>query len=269
MKKYRLVQFGLYLCSALAACILFSCSSVKNVKYFQDIPDSGQVVTIQKAEYMEPKIQADDILSISVQTLDPKSTVAITAGNIPSSVTGTMAGANANQQQIAGYLVDKQGDVDIPILGKVHVAGLTSSQARDLIKQRADKSYNDATVIVRFVNFKISVTGEVARPGTYVVPNERVSILDAIAMAGDMTIFGKRDNILLIREQQDGTKRAYRFNITKSNLFTEPYYYLKQNDFIYIEPNKSKVASADANQARTIAIIGSALSVLIVLISRL
>jgi polysaccharide export outer membrane protein len=154
-------------------------------------------------------------------------------------------------------------------LGKINVLNLTTTELRDTITNIANKYYKDPTVVVRFANFKITVTGEVLKPGQYVVPNEKVSIFDGIAMAGDLTIFGKRDNILLLRENADGTKTPYRINLNKSEILSSPYYYLRQNDILYIEPGKGKAAANDASQARTYAIIGSLLSVLIVLVSRI
>lgn len=250
-----------------------SCSSVKNVKYFQDIPDSTYSTAIGKAEYVEPVIQVDDILTIAVQTLDPNATALINMGNVPVSATGTSTVntglINIGQQIVSGYLVNKQGEVELPILGKIKVLGLSTSKAKEVITAKAADFYKEPAVTVRYANFKISVAGEVARPSTYVMPNEKVTILDALSAAGDLTIFGKRDNVLLIRQNEDGGKTAYRINLNKSNIMTAPYYYLRQNDFIYVEPGKAKAAANDANQLRTYTIIGSALSVLIILATRL
>lgn len=259
------ILFILFICS-----ILFSCSAPKNVKYFQDIPDSGALKTITKAEFIEPTIQVDDILTILVQTVDPQATVSINSGNLPIQNSISPVGSGSLGGQISsGYLVNKEGFVDVPILGHIKLVGLTTSQAKEVIAKEANKNYKDATVIVRFANFKFSVTGEVAKPGVYVSANERTSILDAISLAGDLTIFGKRENVLLIRENLDGTKTPVRLNLNKSEIMTSPYYYLRQNDLIYIEPNKSKVASTDASKARSYTIIAAALSVIIVLISRI
>jgi polysaccharide export outer membrane protein len=261
--------------------IFFSCASTKKTKYFQDIPDSGKLKTIPSAEYTPPKVQVDDILSVIVQTVDPAATQMINAANIPvagslpTSTGGTsplsaMAGSStANPLQTSsGYLVDKDGDIDVPILGTIHAAGLTTSSLRDTITKRALKYYNNPTVIVRYANFKISITGEVAKPGVYVLPNEKVGLLDAIAMAGDLTIYGVRDNVLLIRENPDGTKTPYRINLKKSDLISSPYYYLRQNDIIYVEPGKAKAASTDAAQARNYALIGTILSIFVIYLTR-
>lgn len=280
-KKYLLnscfILFTLFICVNI-----FSCTSQKKIKYFQDIPDSGKLKTIVEAPYIEPKVQVDDILTIVIQTIDPTATEMINSGNVSSStspsggvsslsagsgLTGAVGSSVSNIQ--AGYLVDKQGNVSIPVLGKIAVVGYSTSQLTGIIQTEADKYYKNPNVIVRFANFKVSVTGEVLKPGVYVMPNEKVSILDALAMAGDLTVFGKRDNVLVIRENLDGTKTPYRIDLRDSKIFNEPGYYLKQNDFIYVEPAKGKAAANDAAQARTFALLSSLISILIVIASRI
>jgi len=253
---------------------MFSCSTTKHIKYFEDLPDSGQMKTIPAQVYNEPRIQVDDIMTIMVQTIDPSATSMINlnnaaVGTVPSTISSTSATLPQQPQMSGGYLVDKRGEVQIPILGTIKLLGLTTSEARDTIKTIAAKYFKNPSIIVRYANFKISVTGEVLKPGQYIVPNEKISILDAIAMAGDLNIFGKRDNVLLIRENLDGTKTTYRYNLNKSDIMSSPYYYLRQNDIIYVEPGKGKAAANDLSQARTFALISSILTVLIVLASRI
>jgi polysaccharide export outer membrane protein len=247
-----------------------SCSTTKHIKYFEDLPDSGLVKTLKQADYIEPKIQVDDILTIIIQTVDPLATVAINAGNIASSSTGisTNPGLVQNATPISGYLIGKNGDIELPVLGNLHLVGLTTNEAKELIRTKALQFFKEPSVIVRYANFKVIVAGEVAKPSSYVVPNEKVTVLDALAMAGDLTIYGKRDNILLLRDNLDGTKTAYRINLNKSDLLSTPYYYLHQNDYIYVEPSKGKIAANDLSQTKTIAIFGSILSLLIVIASR-
>nr|WP_294795863.1 polysaccharide biosynthesis/export family protein [uncultured Mucilaginibacter sp.] len=258
-----------YFVAFLLAVSLFSCTSAKKVKYFQDIPDSGSLKTIQKVEFIEPSIQVDDIVTVLVQTIDPIASQIINSGNIATAGTGAIVGVPSYNQQISsGYLVDKNGDIDLPTIGKVKVLGLTILQAKENIRKAVEQLYKVQSVIVRFANFRISITGEVNRPGTYIMPSEKVSILDAIALAGDLTIYGKRDNVLLLRDNVDGTKTPYRINLRKSEVLYAPYFYLRQNDALYVEPSKAKAASTDATQARTFTIIGSVLSVLIVLFTR-
>ncbi|MDN3583734.1 polysaccharide biosynthesis/export family protein [Mucilaginibacter flavus] len=259
---------------------LFSCSSTKKIKYFQDIPDSGVLKTIPAAEYTEPKVQVDDILSIIVQTLDPVASQMISGGNINtpgSTTTGALGGiTNSNQaiiglgqsQPLGGYLVNKEGFIDVPIFGKLKVLGYTTTELTSLINNIALKYYVNPTVTVRFANFKISVTGEVLKPGVYIMPNEKVTVMDALAMAGDLTIFGKRENVLLIRTNSDGTRTPYRINLKSSASMYLPCYYLRQNDVIYVEPGKAKAAATDAAQARNYTILGSILSIIAIYLTR-
>jgi polysaccharide export outer membrane protein len=258
---------------------LFSCSSTQKTKYFQNIPDSGRLEVIAKANFTEPKIQEDDILTIIIQTIDPQASSAINSGNVSNNTNnGTSGGtmpslSNAsfgvpNLTNQSGYLVDKAGNVAVPVLGSIKVAGLTTAEARQAIQTAANSFYNNPSVIVRFANFKVNVAGEVLKPGSYVMPNEKVSILDALTMAGDLTIYGKRDNILLIRENQDGTRTPYRINLKKSDFMSSPYFYLRQNDYIYVEPGKGKAAATDVAQARNYTIAGSILSIIAIIFTR-
>ena len=249
-----------------------SCASTKKTKYFQDIPDSGALKTIVGAPYTSPTIQIDDILTVLIQTVDPTATVSINAGNLSSQNSGVAAPSGASGGQVggtSGYLVNKDGNIEMPILGAIKVVGLTTEQAREVILKEAQKYFNAPTVVVRYSNFKFSVTGEVARPGVYVIPNEKVSVLDAIALAGDLTIYGKRDNVLLIRENLDGTKTPYRIDLRRSDIISAPYYYLRQNDLIYVEPDKSKAVATDGVQARLYTIIAAVITVIVVIATRI
>lgn len=283
MRKSYIVNSFLLLFVLFLVFNIFSCSSTKKTKYFQDIPDSGALKTIGVNTYVAPKIQVDDILTVIVQTIDPSATQMINAGNVPisgapssaspnspstlSQLSGGLSGSGSGQSPI-GYLVDKDGDIDVPVLGKIHVIGHTTSELKVIVTELASKYYNNPTVIVRYANFKISIAGEVAKPGVYILPNEKVGLLDAITMAGDLTIYGKRENVLLIRENPDGSKTPYRVNLKKSDLLTASYYYLRQNDIIYVEPSKAKAAATDATQARNYTILGSLLSIIAIYITR-
>jgi len=261
---YLIAQFLLF------STLVVSCSSTKKTKYFQDIPDSGKLQNIPSAIYTSPLIQVDDIVTILVETVDPQATSTINYGNLPIQSSTAVGVPNLTQQSAAaGYLVNKDGYVEVPVLGRMKLEGFTTEQARDIVLAEANKYFKDPTVIVRYANFKFSVTGEVARPGEYITPNEKVSILDAIAMAGDLTIFGKRENVLLIRDNLDGTKTPYRINLKKSDILSQPYYYLRQNDVIYVEPGNGKAAATDAAVTRTYTILAAVLSVIIILVSRI
>lgn len=252
--------------------VLFaSCKSYKNVPYFKDIPDSiANGYAAPLTSFQELKIQPDDIIQVSIQTIDPQVNGQLATGSSMSyqtqsfPATASAAGTNTGS---GGYLVDKDGFIEMPLTGRVRVAGLTTEGARDSIRRRAAIYYKAPVVNVRFANFQITVLGEVLRPATYVVPNERVDVLQALGMAGDLTIYGKRENVLVIREE-DGRKTFARLNLNSSDIFKSPYYQLRQRDIVYIEPSKSKAASTDASQTRLIALLGTVVSVIIVLASR-
>jgi len=237
---------------------LMGCDSAKKIPYFQNLPDSVNTI-VSQAAFTEPTIQADDILSITIQTVDPSAAASVNQEGVK----GVMLGG----QQISGFLVSKDGIVELPIIGEIELAGLTTYQATRLIKERASKHFVNPNVQVRFANFKVTVIGEVNRPAAYTVPNEKISILDVIGLAGDLTIYGKRDNILLIRETERG-KEMIRFNLNDSKFFDSPYFYMRQNDVVYVEPAKSKIASTDAAKLRLLPLITAVASLASILIIR-
>ncbi|GHE39030.1 polysaccharide export outer membrane protein [Sphingobacterium griseoflavum] len=251
----------------IALFFMASCASVKNTVYFQDLPIDSVRVVKEAAAFTEPVIQADDILSVTIQTIDP-TTAAVANQAVAVQAVGASSATSLGNQLISGFLVDRDGYIHMALIGKVDVKGLTTYQARERITSLATQYYKDPTVQVRFANYKITVLGEVARPATYTVPNEKVSILDALGMAGDLTIYGKRENVLLVREQ-NGAKELIRLNLNDSKLFQSPHFYLRQNDVLYVEPGKAKAAANNAARTQTFAIIGSVLSLLIVAVTRL
>ncbi len=248
--------------------LLFCIScSVKKIVYFNDLPiDSARIVK-QAANYAEPIIQSDDIISVTVQTIDP-ATSEVANQSVVQQAVGASSAAMTGNQVISGLLVDKDGYINMTLLGKVEVKGLTSYQARERITTLAEQYYKNPTVQVRFANYKITVLGEVARPATYTVPNEKVSVLDALGLAGDLTIYGRRENVLLVRDH-DGEKELVRLDLNDSRIFQSPYFYLRQNDVLYVEPGKAKAAANNAARTQTFAIIGSVLSLVIVALTRL
>ena len=269
MTRFKRFRSLPVLLGGLLALLLGACSSPKNISYFKDVPDTvKQKMMVEMATYNTPVIQADDILQVTIQTLDPASTAVLNQQNSPTwPVGGTSGAAGAASVNSPGYLVDKQGFVTLPLVGKIQVKGKTTGDVQEQIRVKAAEFYKDPVVNVRFINFKVTVLGEVTKPATYVMPNEKVTLLDALGMAGDLTIYGKRENVLLIREIE-GKKEFVRFNLNSSNLFTSPYYYLQQGDVVYVEPNKSKVVSTDAARLRNITIISSVLTLLVVIFSR-
>ncbi|CAM4109597.1 polysaccharide export outer membrane protein [Pedobacter westerhofensis] len=244
-----------------------SCVSSKKIAYFQDIQSVDQAKLENAAAFTEPTIQADDILSINVFTLNPQSGAIINQAS-SSPLLGGSANTAVAAQQITGFLVDKNGDIELALVGKIKVAGLTTYQARELVREKVGAIYKDPSVQLRFANFKVSVLGEVNSPSAYTLPNEKVTILDALSLAGDLTIFGKRENVLIVRDN-NGKKEFARLNLNSSDIFNSPFYYLKQNDVVYVEPNKKKVSATNSAQLQTISVIASVLSVLVVAITQL
>jgi len=248
-----------------------SCTTYKNIAYFKDLPDTAREV-IMNAHYNQLIIHPDDILSINIQTLDPTANDMFTQSS-GSQVTGVnpantigQGSANTTPSQ-PGFLVDKNGTVELPVLGSFHLAGLTTIQARDTIQKSASLIYKSPAVYVRFANLKVTILGEVSHPGTYVLPNEKNTIFDALGLAGDLTIFGKRENALLIRDSA-GYSTLTRFSLMSKDIVKQEFFFLKQNDVLYIEPNAAKLANLDAVKTRNYTIIVSILTLLIVIASR-
>lgn len=238
---------------------LSSCLNTKKIAYFSDVKDSSLIASKGS---LEPIIQKKDILSISVSSLSNEATIIFNTPNIP-----VTPNAATNMPQTAGYLVSQDGTIKFPILGDIPAAGLTQKQLENNITHLlADKKLLfDPIVTARFLNFRVTVLGEVARPGVITVPSEQISILEAIGEAGDLTIYGLRDNVILIRQEGE-TKLVKRLNLTSSDILQSPYYFLKSNDIVYVEPGKAKVASSDRTQ-QILPIIFSGISVIVVLLS--
>ncbi len=227
------------LVKTLAGCILIaligtSCGSTKRVIYFPTVKD-GSIPS--STPYPESVIQQSDILSITVSSLNPDASAPL---NAPNASPGGGAGAGSP----IGYLVNAEGNIQFPLIGSIKAEGLTKSQLKDkIVKSILDnKLLLDPIVTVRFVNFRVTVLGEVNHPMVVTVPNEKISLLEAIGMAGDLTIYAKRDNIMVIREEKE-QKIIKRLNLNSDEIFTSPYYYLQSNDIVYVEPNKTKVTS--------------------------
>ena len=230
------------------ALILASCSSktYRNINYLQDVTsDSTWKMTENAGVVIQPK----DQLSIVVSSKDPELAASF---NLPvasyqagSEITATSYG----NQRLLGYVVDNDGDIDFPILGTIHVAGLNRWQLSRLIKEELEgrELLKGAVVTVEFMNFRISVLGEVNSPGSYTVSGDKITILQALSLAKDLTIYGKRDNITVIREQ-NGKRESYKIDLRSKNLFDSPAYYLQQNDVVYVEPNKVRARQSTLNE---------------------
>ena len=229
-----------------------SCISTKKTTYFNDITDSvtKAPLTIRNTPLFEdPKIQPNDILVVTLQTIEQVPT------NTPISTSSTGVFNPLN-----GFLVNKDGEVELSLIGKIKVGGLTTSEARDAVREKAKDFYKNPVVNLRIANFDITVLGEVARPSVYTFPSEKVSILEALGTAGDLTIFGKRNTVLLLRKQSDSMLVA-RYDLNSSSILQSPYYYLNQRDVIYVEPNKAKITASDTRFTRNLSIISSFISI--------
>jgi polysaccharide biosynthesis/export protein len=239
-----------------------SCLNTRKVAYFSDLKDS---TLIASKEGLEPVIQKKDILSISVSSLSMEATVIFNTPNIP--VTSTAV--TNTTPQTAGYLVGQNGNIRFPVLGDIPAAGLTQKQLEDsLAKMLVDKKLLfDPIVTARFLNFRVTVLGEVNRPGVVNVPSEQISILEAIGQAGDLTIYGLRNNVILIR-QQGADKLVKRLDLTSSRLLQSPYFFLKSNDVLYVEPGKAKISSTDQSR-QILPIIFSGITVIVIILNSL
>ena len=257
-----------------------SCTPTKNVTYFQDLTDTSKIYTQLINGNYEVQIQPDDILEIIVNDINADAAAPFNLGNTnvasaPSLLSATTSIPIIKTNPIntgttvtgSGYLVSKDGYIDFPILGSIQAKGLTINQFKDSLRYRLNKYLQDPIINIRLLNYKITVLGEVKQPATYTIPSERLTVVDAIGMAGDLTIYGKRENILLIREE-NGLRKFIRLNLNSSNLFESPYYYLKQNDILYVEPNQSKIASTDVRQLKYISIVSATLTLLIIVATR-
>ncbi|MET3880404.1 polysaccharide export outer membrane protein [Chitinophaga sp. OAE865] len=247
------------------SCLFTSCVSTKNAVYFNDVRDT---VLLPSDSSLDPRIQKNDILQINVSSLNPEDVIIYNVSNMTSAsgAGGANAGAGA---MLGGFLVDEQGYIQYPILGAVKVAGLTKKALtvylHDQLVER--KLLVDPVVSIRFLNYRVTILGEVNKPTVVNVTNEKISVLEALGMAGDITVFGKRNNILLIREI-DGQRIIRRIDLNDKRVLNSPYYFLQPNDILYVEPNKSKVATADRSR-QILPIILSSLSLLVIILDRL
>ena len=256
--------------SVLAPILLLSgCKASERILYLQDIEIDNPIVIEQQSNIT---IQSLDMISIIVSSKDWE---LATPFNLPivSYDPGRLMGTSVNNR-ISGYTVDENGDIDFPVLGKLHIAGLTRSEVSNLVKNSLIKSelLRDPMVTVEFMNMYLSVLGEVRNPGRFVINRDQITLLDALSMAGDLTIQGRRDGIYVIREE-NGIRTNYRIDLRSADLFRSPVYYMKQNDVIYVRPNKVRAGQSTANENnfRSVAVwtsISSTIVTLIVLLTR-
>ena len=243
----------------LLVTFFFSCKTPVDVAYFQDTKNLEKITS---SNTFSPVFKSDDILSISVSAadMDTARPFNLSQGiSLPSS--GSETESSTTSSQAPNYLIDSEGNIEFPVLGNLKVSGLTRIQLKNLLKTELKAYINDPIINIRLQNFKITVLGEVSRPGTYSISNERLTVLEAIGMAGDLTIKGKRQNIVVVRES-DTLKTYHKIDLTSKNIFNMPAYYLTQNDVVYVEPNKSQKRRSRTND-NTLGIAFSVISVLI------
>lgn len=250
--KFKLKQLILLIAVSI---FISSCVTKKDVIYFQNAKDFETVVD---TDTFEAKLKVGDIITIIVTTLDPL----VSAPYNPV--------APGGMGQSVDYLIDVEGNIDFPVLGKVKLIGLTIEEAKQLFKKKFEegKLLKDPVVIIRITNFRVTIAGAVNGPGVYIVPNERVSILEALGMAGDLDITGRRDNILVIRDF-NGTKTYSRIDLTSTEVMNSPVYYLTQNDYIYVEPNTANVsrASGDGRINIILGLAGTIIGLVLIFVS--
>lgn len=225
--------------------IITSCNTSKEIVYLQDI----QTGTKEKVDSSHGiVIQPKDMLSIIVSSKDPQ---LASMFNLPvvSYQAGSEIVSGGQQQRLLGYVVDEKGFINFPILGKIEAAGYTRWQLQEKIKKEiiSRDLLKDLVVTVEFMNFKISILGEVTNPGSYKIEGDKVTILEALSMAKDLTIFGRRDQVYVIREENN-TRTTYQVDLRSTDLFNSPVYYLKQNDIVYVQPNKVKAGQSTINE---------------------
>ena len=254
MKKYTLVLCSLLL-SVMSAGVLSSCGTSKDVVYFQDLKPGESEITMPEVQAIT--VRPEDKISIIVNSRDPQLTdlfnLPIVSRQLGQSL--RTSSSNASNSGISGYTVDAKGYIDFPVLGKIQVAGMKREEIAEHIKNEliTKNLVKDPVVTVEFMNLCVSVMGEVNNPGRFAIDRDRLTILDALSMAGDLTIYGNRQKVLVLR-QENGQQRVYGVNLTSGeHVYTSPAYYLQQNDIVYVEPNevRSRQSTVNGNNVRS------------------
>lgn len=241
--------------------LLTGCRSSKNVAYMQGVENTTEEeYRSQTVPLYDATIMPKDLLTVTVSTTDPEASKPFNL--VTPTLNMGLTTSSGSQGQLQSYLVDNNGQIEFPVVGMVTLKGLTKREAEARIKS-ALKTYlkEEPVVTVNFVNYKISVLGEVARPNTFTIQNEKVNVFEALAMAGDMTIWGRRDNVKIIREDEEGYKRVIMMDLNDKDVIFSPNFYLQQNDVVYVEPNKVKARNSEIGSATGIWL--SATSILI------
>jgi len=249
------LKFGFYflLLSLAFLSVTTSCVTPKTIVYFQG--DSSRYTSQVISQKYVPVILPNDLLSIVVGSLSAEANEVFNTPNLFTTTSTNYSSSGGSKMQPLGYLVDSDGSIEIPLVGKVKIGGLRTTDAADTIRIRLLNYLKEPSVIVRNLNFKVSVLGEVKIPSVYVIPDEKITLPEVLSMAGDLTIYGNRSNVMLIREE-NGKREYIRINLTSREIFDSPYYYLHKNDVIYVEPVKSKMLDTDT-RLRTVPLIAT------------
>lgn len=245
--------------------LLTGCTSYQKIPYLQDFEtvNATEELTAMYDAHIRPK----DLLTITVNTTDPEAAAPFNL-TVQSAANSNLTQWVTQQAALQQYLVDNQGNIDFPVLGELHLGGLSMNEAESMIREKLQPFLKETPIVtVRMVNYKISVLGEVAKPGTFIINNEKVNVLEALAMAGDMTIWGLRDNVKLVREEEDGKRNIVVLDLNRADIVKSPYYHLQQNDILYVSPNKTKAKNSDTGQSTSLWV--SATSILVSIASLL
>ncbi|RQO73419.1 sugar transporter [Pedobacter sp. KBW01] len=239
---------------AIYTCLATGCAPRRDLVYFSNL---AKQTSEEKLPAQEVKIQQNDLLSVSINSLNQESNVLFAVNTkVPSA---------ENNYKVEGYRVSKDGMINLPVVGNVKLEGLTIEQAQTTISRELDKYVKKPVVDIQLVNFKVTVIGEVNRPSNFTVQGDNINLLQALGLAGDMTVYGKRDNVLVIREQ-NGQRVMKRLNLNNQDVMNSPFFFLKQNDIVYVEPDKSKASEYSTN-TRVMPLVIASISAVAVLIT--
>jgi polysaccharide export outer membrane protein len=249
--------------------LMTSCLEVRDIAYFQKISDKNESSKQQKNSKVlfDAHIKPKDLLRISVVTSDPEASRNYNLFVPQMSIESANENSLYSQPTLQNYLVENDGNIDFPVFGKIYVAGLTRSQLEMLLSKKLESAFTGEKPIItiRIANYSVNILGEVGRPGKYETTNERLTIFEGLALAGDLTIRARRDNVKVLREDADGTKKIFLLNLNDRDVIYSPAYFLEQNDVVYVEPNKSRSRSSNFGEAESFSI--STVSVLLTLTS--
>lgn len=252
VKKFKFWFISIFLIAGLSSCL-----SYKQIVNFQDGADLKDGLREKVENYQQVRLQPDDVVMINVFSFNTEEANRFNAVPLQGQVMMMQqAGGGISATEPIGYRVDKVGNIDMPVLGKLGVKNLTIDELHDLVLQKVQATgfLKDASVQVRFLSFRITILGEVNAPGTFIIANPKITLLEALGMARDINLFSNRDNILVIREQ-NGERQYGRVNLKSKTIFQSPYYYLQPNDIIYVEPHPNKVLAAPDPATRYISTI--------------